>query len=102
MVCQIALAANNNYEHLVLILVQNVLEPIGQLIITALVIDGVAQDADLRAIAEHVRQVVNLFITSRVPDVKRQLVVFVLLVLHVDDLRVVLNGVSAILLLALY
>ena len=99
---QIALASDNHDEHLVLALVLDVICPLSQLIVAALIINGIAEDSDLGTVAEHVRQVMDLLVTSRVPNVQRQLVIVTCLVLNIDDLGVVLDGVRAILLLALY
>ena len=70
MVRKIALGTHNHDEHLVLALVLNVICPVCQLIVAALVINGIAKNTNLGTVAEHVRQVVNIFVASRIPDVQ--------------------------------
>ena len=67
---QVTLAAHKHDEHFVRVLVLNVVRPFYQLVVRALVVDCVAQDANFGPAQEKVCEIVHRSVASCIPDVK--------------------------------
>ena len=76
--------------------------PFSQLLIRSLVVDCVAEDANLSATKEQMCQIVDIFISCGIPYIQGQLMLLPCFVLDIDDLSVVLHHIRVILLLAFH
>ena len=91
---QITLATNDDYKHVILTIFE-VFGPLIQLIKGVLIINWVAEDADLSISQEKMGQVVDLRFACCVPNVKLELMILILFIGHADDLCEVLDDFSS-------